>query len=74
MISGIGLAAGYRDLRLRAAALAPSLPRAERVFGESRERVRLRLAALAAFLIFRRAAAFCFDDAILPPDVGCMAI
>jgi hypothetical protein len=50
--------------RLRAAAFAPSFPSAVRVFFGRREIVFFRLAALAAFLMFLRAAAFCFVVAI----------
>jgi hypothetical protein len=53
--------------RLRLAALAPSLPSAVRVFLGNREMVRFRLAALTAFLMFFRAAAFCFVVAMYPP-------
>jgi len=42
------------------AALAPSLPRAVRVFPGRRAIVFFRRAALAAFLMFRFAAARCF--------------
>lgn len=51
--------------RFRLAAFAPSLPSAVRVFFGRLAIVRLRLAACAAFLMFRRAAALCFDEAML---------
>jgi hypothetical protein len=50
--------------RLRFAA-APFFPSALRVFFGRCAIVRFRLAAAAAFLMFLRAAAFCFCDAIV---------
>jgi hypothetical protein len=49
---------------VRFATFAPCLPRAVRVFFGSFAMVRLRFAALAAFLMLRRAAARCFVVAL----------
>jgi hypothetical protein len=57
----------YRaDLRFRLAAFAPSLASAVLVRFGRFATVRFRLAAVAAFLMLRRAAARCFDDAMRP--------
>jgi hypothetical protein len=59
----------YFDLlRFFRAALAPSLPRAVRVFLGRCATVLLRRAALAAFLMFRFAAALCFLVVISPNE------
>jgi hypothetical protein len=49
---------------LRFATFAACFPSAVRVLFGSFDIVRLRLAAFAAFLMFRRAAALCLADAI----------
>jgi hypothetical protein len=57
----------YRaDLRFRLAAFAPSLASAVLVRFGRFATVRFRFAAVAAFLMLRRAAARCFDDAMRP--------
>ncbi len=61
----IGIVVVLLYLRFRLATFAPCLPSAVRVFFARCATVRLRLAARAAFLMFRRAALFCFDEAIL---------
>ena len=66
-ISGKRRAAGSRhssDRRFLFAAFAPSFPSAVLVCFGRCATVRFRLAAFAAFLIFRRAADRCFDVAI----------
>ena len=54
------------DLRFRLAAFAPSLPSAVLVLFGRFATVRFRFAAAAAFLMLRRAAIRCFDDAMVP--------
>src|SRR5439155_20607349 len=57
-------AVAYRRPRFCRFTLLACLPSAVRVLFGSLEIVLLRLAAAAAFLMFRRAAAFCFADAM----------
>jgi hypothetical protein len=60
----MALDGGYVCFVLRFAAFAPSFPSAVRVRFGSFAIVRFFFAARAAFLMFRRAAARCFEDAI----------
>jgi hypothetical protein len=64
--NGRGGLDAYRSVRFRLAAFAPSLPSAVRVRFGKWATVRFLFAALAAFLMFRPAAARCLDDAIYP--------
>ena len=60
----------YREARrVRLALLAPCLPNAVLVRLGRWAMVRLRVAAFAAFLILRRAAARCLPVAITPPHL-----
>jgi hypothetical protein len=67
ILSAMFPVAHARERRFRLAILAPCFPSAVRVFFGSREIVFFVLAALAAFLMFLRAAAFCFVVATGPP-------
>jgi len=62
-----------RRARFCFATFAPCLPSAVRVARGSFEIVFLERAAFAAFLMFLRAAAFCFAVAMVPPMLRCRA-
>jgi hypothetical protein len=65
LVSGFRYYDEERDARFRRAAFAPSFPSAVRVFLGRFATVRFRFAVAAAFLIFLRAAVFCFVVAIV---------